>query len=211
MDTTGCGVVACTEVPGLHAKGESMSTATQMASGLTSSFMEYLKALLVKPNDHGLVCSEAVTLFAKCFHAYQECDEQTQDIARRMVDIITNPATDEDDRLMAAHTLAEALFPGYDEKLGINLEEAEKACAENSAEGAEAIADLDRQEASFAERLDNIMRDKDISQTELASRTGVNQSAISMMLKRQCRPQQRTILKLANALGVQPGELWPTD
>ena len=29
------------------------------------------------------------------------------------------------------------------------------------------------------------------------------------MLNRKCRPQKRTLLKVADALGVRPQELWP--
>ncbi len=36
-----------------------------------------------------------------------------------------------------------------------------------------------------------------------------SQPAISQMLNRNCRPQKKTILRLAQALDVLPQELWP--
>jgi lambda repressor-like predicted transcriptional regulator len=44
-----------------------------------------------------------------------------------------------------------------------------------------------------------------------AALVGVGQSALSMMLKRQCRPQERTVQRLAEGLGVAAEELWLCD
>ena len=50
---------------------------------------------------------------------------------------------------------------------------------------------------------------KCMTQKGLSNRIGCSQPAISQMLNRKCRPQKKTILKLADALQVQPHELWP--
>ncbi|MFN9292273.1 MAG: helix-turn-helix domain-containing protein, partial [Planctomyces sp.] len=71
--------------------------------------------------------------------------------------------------------------------------------------------ELDAEEATFAERLRAIMEAKNVSQEQLALLTGVGQPAISNMLKRQCRPQRRTIVRLAQALDVAESELWPVE
>lgn len=68
---------------------------------------------------------------------------------------------------------------------------------------------MDREEVTFAERLRGVMEEKGVTQQTLADRVGVGQPAIAMMLARQCRPQQRTVVKLAQALGVDRSELWP--
>jgi transcriptional regulator with XRE-family HTH domain len=47
-----------------------------------------------------------------------------------------------------------------------------------------------------------------MTQEQLAAAIGVGQPAISMMLNRNCRPQARTVKKLADALGVEIEELW---
>jgi len=65
------------------------------------------------------------------------------------------------------------------------------------------------QEATFATRLASLLETQNISQQELAAKIGVGQPAISMMLARDCRPQRRTIQKLADAFGIQPDQLWP--
>jgi transcriptional regulator with XRE-family HTH domain len=48
-----------------------------------------------------------------------------------------------------------------------------------------------------------------ITQEELAKTVGIGQPAISNMLKRQCRPQKRTVERLAEALKLSPQDLWP--
>jgi transcriptional regulator with XRE-family HTH domain len=53
------------------------------------------------------------------------------------------------------------------------------------------------------------MATRQLTQTELAERVGVGQSAIAMLLRRRCRPQRKTLGKLASALGVELEELWP--
>ncbi|MFM7038566.1 MAG: helix-turn-helix domain-containing protein [Planctomycetaceae bacterium] len=52
------------------------------------------------------------------------------------------------------------------------------------------------------------MEEKNMSQETLASLMGVSQPAISNMLNRRCRPQRRTIVRFAQALGVTEEELW---
>jgi transcriptional regulator with XRE-family HTH domain len=68
---------------------------------------------------------------------------------------------------------------------------------------------LDAQEASFADRLSKLLIEKNITQEELAHRIGCTQSAISKMLTRNARPRRTTIIKLSEALKVEPTELWP--
>jgi transcriptional regulator with XRE-family HTH domain len=52
------------------------------------------------------------------------------------------------------------------------------------------------------------MAQRQLTQAELAQRIGVGQSAISMLLKRRCRPQRKTLGKLATTLGVEVEALW---
>jgi DNA-binding XRE family transcriptional regulator len=70
-------------------------------------------------------------------------------------------------------------------------------------------AQIERVEAVFAATLERLMAERQLTQAQLAERIGVGQSAISMLLKRRCRPQRRTLGKLAEALGVPVDELWP--
>ncbi len=75
--------------------------------------------------------------------------------------------------------------------------------------GGTAAMRADSQEAAFADRLRELMAIKCITQEELSRRAGCTQPAVSQMLGRKCRPQKKTILKLADALGVPPRDLWP--
>jgi DNA-binding XRE family transcriptional regulator len=70
-------------------------------------------------------------------------------------------------------------------------------------------AEMEEREAAFAATLARLMAERQLTQAQLAERVGVGQSAISMLLKRRCRPQRRTVGKLAEALGVPVEELWP--
>jgi lambda repressor-like predicted transcriptional regulator len=111
---------------------------------------------------------------------------------------------------MMLHSLADALFPHtHHGKLGLDLEESEKMGAAHSEETRAVLEEMDQEEATFAARLAAFLKERSITQEELAARIGVGQPAISNLLNRQCRPQRRTVLRLAEALGVAPRELWP--
>lgn len=70
-------------------------------------------------------------------------------------------------------------------------------------------ARMDKVEAAFAATLARLLAERQLTEAELAERIGVGRPAISMLLKRRCRPQRRTLSKLAEALGVPVDELWP--
>lgn len=162
---------------------------------------------------------------AKLLQAYIECSDELQAHAKVMIRALSDPELDEDERHLAATTLYEILLPFTDDadKLyGMDLEQAEQTVknhplSKDSRDGklcndAAAVLDrMDAEETTFADRLADLMKSVGISQTELASRAGVGQPAIAMMLKRECRPQKRTVRRLAEALGVPPDQLWPVQ
>jgi len=148
---------------------------------------------------------------AKFIRAYLECSDEIQAGIREMLDILHDPETDEDDRHMAIVTLADALFPNpYKGQLGMDLEESERDAAASSDELREVVSQMDEEEATFATRLREIMKHRNMTQKQLADAIGVGQPAISNMLNRECRPQKRTIHKIASVLDVAPTELWPS-
>lgn len=106
-----------------------------------------------------------------------------------MLDVIEAPDSTPHDRKIACSAIRDAF--------ALQADKAPQDASTNS------------QEAAFAEKLHELMTSRNITQVELASRVGCSQPAISQMLKRQCRPQKATILKLASALGVDARELWP--
>ena len=53
------------------------------------------------------------------------------------------------------------------------------------------------------------MQDKCVTQIQLAERIECTQPAISQMLNRKCRPQRKTLEKIAKAIDVDVRELWP--
>jgi lambda repressor-like predicted transcriptional regulator len=147
-------------------------------------------------------------LFATCLCAFRECSDEIQAIIVEMAAIANDPGATPEEREAAVATIAEALFPAGDGgALGVDLEASES----HDAEGPEKsiLDELDAEEATFSERLAALLREKQVTQVQLAESIGVGQPAISMMLARRCRPQRRTIKKIAGALGVAPDELWP--
>jgi lambda repressor-like predicted transcriptional regulator len=147
---------------------------------------------------------------AKFLRAYLECSDEVQAGVRGLLDILNDPETDEDDREATLFTLADALLPNPREgELGMDLEQSEQLGAGHSDEMRQSLEELDREEETFAERLRSAMERRGLNQDALAAKLGIGQPAISNMLKRQCRPQRRTVLRFAEALEVSPEELWP--
>lgn len=141
---------------------------------------------------------------------YLECSDEVQQVVGRMLQVLDDPSSSEEQRNMAISTIADALFRNpHQGEYGMDLaaSEGEAAAVEP---GLQAIVkQMDEEEASFALRLRKLMDDQRITQAELAKRIGVGQPAISNMLHRNCRPQKKTIMKLATALNVSPTDLWP--
>jgi len=146
---------------------------------------------------------------AKFLQAYLECSDGIQSAIREMLEILNEPETDDDDRESTLFTLADALFPNLHEgKLGMDLQESEGLGAGQSREMKEVLEAMDAEEATFAERLRGTMEQRGLTQQALAERLGIGQPAVSNLLKRQCRPQRRTVSRLAKVLDVSPCELW---
>jgi len=145
-----------------------------------------------------------IARFAMIFHAYSGCSPEIQAIVHEMTEIVVDESVSEEDRLHAIDVVLEALFPA----LASDFREEDDRLM-NSEAAQQARTALDDEEAQFAERLRALMAERGITQEVLAEMTGVSQPAISNILNRRCRPQQRTIARLAAALQVESHELWP--
>lgn len=145
------------------------------------------------------------------FGALAECSDAIQQVVVRLIVVVKNPKTTSVERQRALMTIADALFPNADERgeYGLDWVTSEAGAATENPSLANEVQQMDSQEATFAHRLREVMDAKRISQLELAERVGCSQPAISQMLNRNCRPQKKTILKLAEALNVQACDLWP--
>jgi len=149
----------------------------------------------------------AGALFAKVFaEGYLEASEAVKEVIESMSRIVNDPAADEDERSAALDTLVDALFPPRrPEDLGVDLESLE----ERDSSPARCVrAAMNRQEARFARVVRKLMKDRGMTQKELAEKIKVGQPAVSMILSRRCRPQQATVKKIAKALGVETTMLW---
>lgn len=143
--------------------------------------------------------------------AVSRSSDAIQQVVVRLIVVVKNPTTSPVERQRALMTIADALFPNADEngEYGLDLVTSEAGAAAENPSLAREVQKMDTQEATFAQRLREVMEAKRISQLELADRVSCSQPAISQMLNRNCRPQKKTILKLAKALNVQVCDLWP--
>ncbi len=146
--------------------------------------------------------------FVGFFRAYIEASDEAQEVIREMCCVITDPTTDDNEVEAAYATLMEALFPvSHNGDLGICLDELCNAESEDFKKEAALAAE---EEASFSEKLQALLDQKKLTQAQLADKLGLSQPAISMMIARNCRPQRRTVERIAVALNVEVESLWPT-
>ena len=144
--------------------------------------------------------------------ALAECSDAVQQVVIRLLKVVKDHHTTPVERQRALMTIADSLFLNPDEEdgnYGQDLAASETYAASKVPPLAREVQKMNAQEAKFAQRLRELMEAKRISQQELADRVSCSQPAISQMLNRMCRPQKKTILKLAEALNVQARELWP--
>jgi lambda repressor-like predicted transcriptional regulator len=143
--------------------------------------------------------------------ALAECDEELRAEAVELFKQLAGGELDAEQRYATTALLAEILFPNsdHDGAPGLDLVEAEAKAPAGDPEAKEVLARMDREEAAFAQRLRDLLEAKGLTQAQLADKVGIGQPAVSMMLNRACRPQRRTVLRFAEALGVAPEELWP--
>lgn len=163
-------------------------------------------ATLIKPNN-----AATFKLASPIILALKECDDELREVALELFAQLAGGELDKHEEASTLNLLAEILYPNADQDgvPGLDLVEAEKIASDAEPEAARIVADMDRQEATFADRLQATMTARGMTQAELAEKIGVGQPAVSMMLNRTCRPQKKTVQKIAAALGVTPADLWP--
>jgi DNA-binding XRE family transcriptional regulator len=138
--------------------------------------------------------------------AFFRLDAATQKDIRNQVTLVSNPNTPEAERSRAEKAVVEILrSAGEKPANALVVSRSERFGPRHQ----EVRTQMEQAEAAFAGTLARLMAERQLTQVQLAERVGVGQSAISMLLKRRCRPQRRTLGKLAEALGVSVEELWP--
>jgi len=156
---------------------------------------------MINPRD---ILAHDAARGAMFLHAYKECSRPVQELVDEMTSIIVSDETEGDEKSHAIDVIIEALFP----MVAADVTERHRLLMQSD-EARQAIAEMDEEEQTFANRLKDAMDKRGLTQEQLAAATGVSQPAISNMVNRNCRPQRRTISKLAAALDVDPSELWP--
>ena len=172
---------------------------------------ELEKALPALTGPQAALQAAALQAAAPVVLALTECDEELRADAIELFKQLHDGGLDEEQRFATTALLAEILFPNADDKglPGLDLEQAEASAPSVNPEARDVLDRMDRDEATFARRLRELMDARGMTQAELAEKVGLGQPAISMMLNRACRPQRKTVARFAAALGVAPTELWP--
>lgn len=148
--------------------------------------------------------AQNVRIFMQIKSAYEQCAPTIREAIDDMLLICGEADATEEEKSRALYTIVEALFPS----LSADLVEAERRARKHPENEAYARA-LDDEESVFSKRVQDAMAEKGMTQDELAKIVGVSQPAISNMLNRKCRPQRRTVSRIAEALGKKPVDLWP--
>ena len=81
----------------------------------------------------------------------------------------------------------------------------------NSLEGAAAADRLEREAKAFGSNVKRLRGQSGLTQSDLADKANMTQPQISYLERGEHRPQEGTVKKLAEALGVSPEELLPLD
>lgn len=145
-----------------------------------------------------------VRAYAAIKSAYDQCTPEIRRAVDEMFEIMNAIEATADEQNRAVLTIVEALFPS----LAVDFLNAWEEVRHSAS--AISIRDAMRaEEESFAHNVQGIMNERGMTQDELARLAGVGQSAISNMLNRKSRPQKRTVIRIAGALGVEPSKLWP--
>jgi DNA-binding Xre family transcriptional regulator len=138
--------------------------------------------------------------------AFLKLEKRDRDKVSAKVKIAADPTVSDEQRRRAEEEVLAVLSKAGGPSAGVRpLSQDERL----SAEQRELRRRMDGEEVEFVERLSRLMAERKVTQAELARRIGVGQSAVSMLLSRKCRPQPRTLGKIAEALGVGVEDLWP--
>lgn len=143
--------------------------------------------------------------------AIAECDSELRQQVVELLDQLAAGGLSDYETHATTALIAEILYPNADHHgvPGLNLADAGAIARRESPEAGPELDDLDGEEVTFADRLRVAMDERGVTQAERAAKVGIGQPVISMMLTRTCRPQRKTVAKLAAALGVLPEQLWP--
>lgn len=155
-------------------------------------------------NPAAELLADNVRIFLQVSSALDQCDDEIRAVVRDMMAICRDESATEDEHKRALNTIVEALFPMLAADFVASRHRVRRMPGAEERDQA-----MDAEEATFAGRVAAIMQERAMTQEQLATAVGVSQSAISNMLNRQCRPQRKTVAKIAKALDVAPEMLWP--
>lgn len=155
-------------------------------------------------NDVTGLMIENVRIFLQVKNAFDQCDSEIKSVVSDMIDIATDESALPDERERALLTVAEAIFPS------LSFDFLSKGQDMRLSPASEVHRDQMKAESiSFSKALGELLEQRGMSQDQLAKKIGVSQPAIANMLNRNCKPQRKTVIGIADALSIAPEDLWP--
>jgi lambda repressor-like predicted transcriptional regulator len=161
-------------------------------------------ATFEKSSYESKVFKESVRIYLEIRSAYDQCDEEVREVIDEMVGIVSSENATDDEKESATLTIVEALFPSWAVDVLDHCERVRKSPAARARS-----LEMAEEQRLFADRVQARMTEVGATQESLAESIGIGQPAISNLLNRKCRPQKRTVLRIAKALEFDPEELWP--
>lgn len=138
--------------------------------------------------------------------AYLACSSVMKQAVESMIAVIDSPESDEQDKMLAYHTIdgilkmeehaARDTFLLTDDDPGFG--DRETGSQEESAAPTA---------TTFGDCIRKLMEEKGITQAQLADRMGISQPAVNKLITKTVNPKGETLLRVAQAFGVKVEDL----
>lgn len=185
--------------------GMPMERALQSFTGVIAEWL--LSSLMHSSQSREFYCQAVTSIFSDGLNIYLKSNDKIQARVRETAETLHDPDASMQQRRNATTALVNMLFP--QENHFVSLDEMRDRWRAESPGNGKMVEKRERQKETFAKRLREQIEQKGLTQAELAEKADMTQPGIAMLLSRRCQPQQRTVAKLAAALGVSPEDLWP--
>ena len=138
--------------------------------------------------------------------AYLACNFVMKQAVESMIAVIDSPESDEQDKMLAYHTIdgilkmeehaARDTFLLTDDDPGFGDRE-----TDSQEESAAPTA------TTFGDRIRKLMEEKGITQAQLAERMGVSQPAVNKLITKTMKPKEETAKRMLDAMKITPEEV----
>ncbi len=140
--------------------------------------------------------------------AYLACNSVMKQAVESMIAVIDSPESDEQDKMLAYHTIEGILkMEEHVTKDTFLLTDDDPGFGDQDSAPSEASPAPTP--LTFGDRIRKLMEEKGITQMELAERMGISQPAVNKLISKTVKPKPETLERVAQALGVLADVLSP--